>query len=189
MLGAPLIRPLAALSALILLNVGTASAEVVSAGAGGFLVEHDVVVAAGRSRVWQSAVDEVGSWWNDDHTVSGDSGRLQIVAQPMGCFCEQLAGDDGVVHLVVTSVSRNVMLRMTGGLGPLGLMGVSGNMTWEFFDTEDDGTTRVRFTYAVGGYSPDGLDTLAGPVDRVIGDALALLKTHVETTVGNERRD
>ena len=60
---------------------------------------------------------------------------------------------------------------MTGGLGPLGLMGVNGNMTWEFFD--DDNGTRIRFTYAVGGYSPDGLDTIAGGVDYVIAEALA----------------
>jgi len=70
------------------------------------------------------------------------------------------------------------MLRMTGGLGPLGLMGVNGNMTWEFFDAGDD--TRVKFTYAVGGYRPGGLDGVAVPVDYVIGEALGLLKAHVE---------
>ena len=96
----------------------------------------------------------------------------------MGCFCEALAGDDGVVHLVVTSVSTHVMLRMTGGLGPLGLMGVDGNMTWEFFDNTDG--TRVKFTYAVGGYRAAGLDTIADPVDFVIGEALGLLKAYVE---------
>ena len=97
---------------------------------------------------------------------------------------ESLAGDDGVVHLVVTTVSRDVMLRMTGGLGPLGLMGVNGNMTWEFFDAAD-GATRVRFTYAVGGYRAGGLDALAEPVDGVLGEALALLKAHVETDPDN----
>jgi hypothetical protein len=72
------------------------------------------------------------------------------------------------------------MLRMTGGLGPLGLMGVNGNMTWEFFDA--GAGTRVKFTYAVGGYRPGGLDGVAVPVDYVIGEALALLKTHVENS-------
>jgi hypothetical protein len=96
----------------------------------------------------------------------------------MGCFCERLQGDDGIVHLIVTSVSTNVILRMTGGLGPLGLMGVNGNMTWEFFDA--DNGTRVRFVYAVGGYAPGGLDAVAGAVDFVIGEALALLKAYIE---------
>ena len=68
---------------------------------------------------------------------------------------------------------------MTGGLGPLGLMGVDGNMTWEFEDA--DGGTRVRFTYAVGGYMAGGLDQMAGPVDRVLGEALTRLKAFAET--------
>ena len=156
----------------------TANADVTNAGPGGFTTQHELVIKAGRGRVWQAAIDEVGQWWHDDHTISGDAGRMSIDARPMGCFCEDLAGDDGVVHLVVTSVSGNTMLRMTGGLGPLGLMGVNGNMTWEFFD-EGEGT-RVKFTYAVGGYRPGGLAGVAVPVDYVIGEALDLLKAHVE---------
>ena len=166
--------------ALTMLLPFAAHATVADAGPGGFVVEHEVTIDAERGRVWQAAVDEIGQWWNSDHTVAGDAGRLSIDARPMGCFCENLAGDNGVVHLVVTSVSANIMLRMTGGLGPLGLMGVNGNMTWEFFDAEDGAGTRVRFTYAVGGYRPGGLDTLAQPVDGVIGEALSLLKAHVE---------
>lgn len=153
-------------------------AEVVHAAPGGFVVEHEMLVKADRPATWQAAVADIGAWWSDDHTVSGDASRLRIDARPLGCFCEALNGDDGVVHLIVTSVSTNVMLRMTGGLGPLGLMGVDGNMTWEFFD--DAVGTRVRFTYAVGGYRPGGLDGIAGPVDAVIGEALGLLKAHVE---------
>ncbi|MEO1204520.1 MAG: hypothetical protein AAFX10_17580 [Pseudomonadota bacterium] len=144
-------------------------------------------MAAGRGQVWQAAIDDVGLWWSDDLTVSGDASRLSIDARPMGCFCEMLGGDDGITHLVVTTASHAVMLRMTGGLGPLGLMGVNGNMTWEFFDVAGGDATRVRFTYAVGGYSPDGLDALAEPVDRVVGDALKLLKTHVEDDDGDDR--
>jgi hypothetical protein len=71
-----------------------------------------------------------------------------------------------------------VLLRLTGGLGPLGLLGVDGNMTWEFADSEE-GTT-IRFSYAVGGYRPGGLDEMAGPVDFVIGEALQRLKAHIE---------
>lgn len=155
-----------------------ATAEILNAAPGGFTVQHETKIAADRARVWAAAID-IGGWWSDAHTISGDASRMRIDAKPMGCFCEYLEGADGVVHLTVTSVSRNVMLRMTGGLGPLGLMGVNGNFTWEFFDVE--GGTQVRFTYAVGGYSPQGLDTIAAPVDGVIGEALGLLATHVST--------
>jgi hypothetical protein len=51
-------------------------------------------------------------------------------------------------------------------------------MTWEFFDME--GETRIRFTYAVGGYRDGGLLVLAEPVDGVISEALDRLKAHIE---------
>ncbi len=154
-----------------------AAGEVLDAAPGGFTVQHERLIAADRASAWSAALS-VGDWWSDDHTVAGDAGRMRIDPRPLGCFCEYLGGDDGVVHLTVTSVSSEVMLRMTGGLGPLGLMGVNGNMTWEFFD--DVAGTRVRFTYAVGGYYDKGLDSVAVPVDTVIGDALERLKEYIE---------
>jgi uncharacterized membrane protein len=81
--------------------------------------------------------------------------------------------------MTVTTVVPHTILRLTGGLGPLGLMGVEGNMTWEFDEAGDD--TKITFTYAVGGYHAGGLDALAGPVDSVIADALNRLKAFVET--------
>ena len=158
--------------------VGIVQAEVTDAAPAGFTTVHEIIIRAARDETWSAAVNDVGAWWNSSHTVAGDAARMSIDPRPMGCFCESLSASDGVVHLTVTSVSKNTMLRMTGGLGPLGLMGVSGNMTWEFFDSEIG--TRVKFTYAVGGYMKGGLDTIAAPVDSVIGEALHLLKAHVE---------
>lgn len=156
-----------------------AAAEVLDAGRGGFTSVNEVTIGASRAAVWRAAVDEIGAWWSAAHTISGDASRLSISAKPQGCFCEQLGDHAGVVHLVVTMVNPTVILRLTGGLGPLGLMGVSGNMTWEFDDAE--GGTRVRFTYAVGGYLEGGLDAVAAPVDDVIGEALARMKAYIET--------
>jgi len=169
-----------ALIALAPLGYGdVASAEVTDAGPGGFSLVHEVTIAADRSTVWQAAVARVGDWWSDDHTVSGNAGNMRIDAVPLGCFCESFGGHAGVVHQIVTFVNPTVMLRLTGGLGPLGLMGVDGNMLWEFFDDEQG--ARVRFSYTVGGYDPDGLDSIAGAVDFVIGEALMRLKAYVET--------
>ncbi|HNP35674.1 MAG TPA: hypothetical protein PKK10_07465 [Woeseiaceae bacterium] len=164
-----------------------ASADVTSVAPGGFVVEHEQIVRADRALVWDAAIADIGQWWNSAHTVAGDASRLSIDARPMGCFCETLPGDDGVVHLVVTSVSRGVMLRLTGGLGPLGLMGATGNMTWEFFDTEAG--TRVKLMYAVGGYREGGFESIAGPVDSVLGEALSLLRAYVEAKSGNPDSD
>ena len=156
-----------------------ARAEVIDAESGGFSLVHEVTIAAPRQTAWHAAVNEVGQWWSSDHTISGDATRMSIDAQPQGCFCEAIGEHAGVVHLTVTFVNPNVLLRLTGGLGPLGLLGVDGNMTWEFFDAEE-GTT-VRFAYIVGGYRPGGLDKMAAPVDFVIGQALRRLKAYVET--------
>ncbi len=158
-----------------------ATAEVTDVGATGFTLVHEVSVSGSRADAWVAAVHDVGLWWNSEHTISGNAALLTIDARPLGCFCEAAGG--GVVHLTVTVVSRNVMLRMTGGLGPLGLMGVNGNMTWEFSD--DDSGTRIRFFYAVGGYLADGLDSIAGNVDFVIGEALQRLKAYIETGDAN----
>jgi len=155
-------------------------AEVIDSAPAGFSLVNEVHIAAPRDAAWRAAVHEVGQWWSSDHTISGDASNMSIEPKPLGCFCEAIGEHAGVVHMTVTFVNPGVLLRLTGGLGPLGLLGVDGNMTWEFFDAEDDGTT-VRFSYSVGGYRPGGLDTIAGPVDFVIGEALDRLKAHVET--------
>jgi hypothetical protein len=158
---------------------GSAFAEVTDAEKGGFTTVNEVIVDAGREDVWKAAIEDIGIWWSSDHTISGDASRLRITSVPQGCFCESFGAGAGVVHLTVTMVSPGVVIRLTGGLGPLGLMGVNGNMTWEFDDVDEG--TKVKFTYAVGGYRPEGLDTIAEPVDFVIFEALARLKAHIET--------
>lgn len=156
-----------------------AFAEVTDSAANGFTTVNEVVIDAERAESWVAAVRNVGQWWSPDHTVSGDAARMRITPELQGCFCETLGEKAGVVHLIVTMVNPTHLLRMTGGLGPLGLMGLDGNMTWEFEDTEEG--TSVRFTYAVGGYSKDGLDQIAPAVDFVIGEAISRLKAYVET--------
>lgn len=158
----------------------TANADVTSSAPGGFTIEHEVAVPVDRVTAYNAAVKEIGAWWSSDHTITGDASRLSIEPRAMGCFCENLGEGGAVVHLIVTFVNRDVIVRLTGGLGPLGLMGVAGNMTWEFFDTADGGT-RMKWTYAVGGYRPGGLDAVALPVDYVIGEALLRLAAYLET--------
>lgn len=163
-------------------------AEVIGAGPGGFSLVNEVTIDASRATVWTAAVYELGQWWSGEHSISGNPANMSIDPRPQGCFCEAIGEHAGVVHLTVTFVNPQVLLRLTGGLGPLGLMGVNGNMTWELFDA-DDGTL-VRFSYAVGGYQPEGLDSFAGPVDYVIGEALNRLKAHIETgDAGNATPD
>lgn len=165
-------------AALLLLTV-CARGEVLDAAANGFTVKHSTVIAAGRSEVYGAAVDKFAHWWSSDHTISGNAENLFITAEPQGCFCERLGPSAGVVHMTVTFVNPGVILRFTGGLGPLGLMGVSGNMTWEFEEHEQGALVTV--SYAVGGYLDGGLDALAVAVDGVLIEQFDRLKTFVET--------
>lgn len=169
----------ALLVSVLVIDIGSAAADVVDAETTGFTTVNEATIDAPRDIVWRAAIAEIDQWWSSDHTISGEASRLRIDAKPQGCFCEHLGEGAGVVHMTVTMVNPTVLLRLTGGLGPLGLMGVNGNMTWEFSDAEVG--TRVRFTYAVGGYRPGGMDSIAAPVDGVTGEALRRLKAHIET--------
>lgn len=153
--------------------------EVVDSESNGFVISNTTTIAADRLATYVAVVADVGNWWNGDHTVSGNAANLYFETSIPGCFCETLGQGTGLVHMTVTFVNPGVMLRLTGGLGPLGLMGVAGNMTWEFEET--DGKTAVTMKYAVGGYMPGGLDTIAPAVDGVLAEALARLKQFVET--------
>lgn len=163
-------------------------AEVKDASATGFTIVNSTTIAVSPSRVWTALID-VGSWWNSEHTWSGSAKNLSIDPRPDGCFCEKLEKGGGVRHLSVAYVAPGQMLRMTGGLGPLQGLAVAGVMTWTL-KGEGAGTT-LEFTYAVGGYRPGGLVDLAPVVDGVLREQLLRLKALVETgrPDGSGRKD
>jgi uncharacterized protein YndB with AHSA1/START domain len=171
----------ARLGAIVVLSacaVVTARAEVVDAERAGFTTRTSLVIDAPRLEVWRAATDRLQDWWLDDHSITGSAANLRLEAVPQGCLCERLPDGGGVVHLTVTFVSPGVMLRLTGTLGPLGLLGTSGNLVWEFEDA--DAGTRVTWTYVVGGYAPEGLAGMAPAVDRMLASQLQELKEFVE---------
>ncbi len=175
----PCIRRLIAIVTVAFCLSGKVSAEVLDAAANGFTVRYQVAIAADRAAVYAAAVGSIGDWWSSDHTVSGDAANLYLTTSLPGCFCETLGDESGLVHMTVSFVNPGVMVRLTGGLGPLGLMGVAGNMTWEF-DEAESGTV-VTLQYTVGGYMDGGLDTLAPAVDGVLVEAMHRLKSFIET--------
>lgn len=172
-----------AVLAIALLLAELASADVLDARSDGFTVSQSALINASRHDVYRAAVADIGEWWSDAHTMSGDASNMYIEARPQGCFCEALGDNGGVVHMTVSFVNPSVILRLSGGLGPLGLMGVYGNMTWEF-DDSDEGTL-VTWKYAVGGYLPQGLEQIAPAVDSVLTSQLNSLKTFIESRAAN----
>ena len=73
------------------------------------------------------------------------------------------------------------MLVMSGTLGPLLRAGATGTLTFVLMPLHND--TRLEVTYAVGGYLPDGLNTWAAPVDKVLTEQVTRLKSYVETGI------
>jgi hypothetical protein len=54
--------------------------------------------------------------------------------------------------MTVVYADPGKLLRLTGGLGPLQNLAVTGVMTWKL--TEAGGKTTIEMSYKVGGYMP-----------------------------------
>lgn len=169
---------LAAGAAIALLGAPLVSAAAVAdSSAAGFLVHHEAVIHASDSDVY-AAITKVGSWWDGAHSWSGHAENLSLDPRAGGCFCEKLP-NGSVQHMSVVYADPGKQLRLSGGLGPLQGLAVSGAMTFAL-KGGDDGT-RVTFDYMVGGYMPGGVGALAHPVDGVLGIQFARLQRFVET--------
>jgi uncharacterized protein YndB with AHSA1/START domain len=163
----------------LVLIAGPAAAAVVEATPNGFEVQATTHVAATPEAVYAALIRPSG-WWSSDHTYSGDAANLSLEAKAGGCWCERLQGGGGVQHLVVVYAVPGSALRVRGALGPLQGLGVEGALTWTIKPAAGGGSD-VTQTYVVGGFAPGGLAALAAPVDTVLGEQLARLKSSIET--------
>lgn len=171
------VRSIAA--ALAALSAICASPALAQDDANGFVVRHEVNIAAPLARVYDVLVDSIGSWWDSEHTFSRDASNLSIDARPGGCFCERLPNGGGVEHLRVVNVAPRHTLRMVGALGPLQGSGLAGSLTLQFSGVE--GGTNLQLTYSVGGFWEGGFSQIAPHVQAVLGEQLRRLKRFVET--------
>jgi uncharacterized protein YndB with AHSA1/START domain len=155
-----------------------AAAAVADWSANGFTLKITVAIQAAPDEVYRRLVHNVGDWWNPAHTFSGDAHNLTIEDKPMGCFCEKLPNGGGVRHMEVIHLAPGKTLVLTGGLGPLQSMAASGSMSFQL--SAASGGTKLDVTYALAGYFPAGMNTLAGPVDGVLMEQITRLKNYVE---------
>jgi len=158
---------LAALSAVVLAlgSPAPVSAEVKDATPSGFTVENAIKVPVEPMKAWKALVDDVGRWWPKDHTWWGAESVLSIEPRAGGCFCER-KGEQQAQHLLVVFADPGKLLRLTGGLGPLQGMGLSGVLEFRLAPADGGGTT-ITMYYRAGGYTPDDLSKLAPVVDGV----------------------
>ena len=149
-------------------------AAVLESDAGGFVSAHEVEIAAPRARVFEALVAEVGVWWDPAHTYTGDASNMTFSEFP--ALWERFSDEGFVRHMAIDMVRPPATLRLSGGLGPLQPLAVTGSMT---FELEDAGKgTKLAYRYLVNGR---GLQDRAGPVDRVMVGQLERLRRYVET--------
>jgi len=159
------------------ITVPGAAAEVANSAAGGFTVKITSQIHGAQADVYTKLL-HIGEWWSSTHTYSKDAHNLSIEERPGGCFCEKFSEGGGVRHMEVVFVTPGKVLRMSGGLGPLQALGVAGSLTFALSPGETG--TRLDVTYAVGGYSEQGLNLIAPLVDQVLGEQVTRLKNLVE---------
>jgi len=161
-----------------LLSPAMMQGDVADSSANGFNIKIATLIHAGPNEIYDRLVHHVGDWWSSDHTFSQDAHNLSIDDKPMGCFCEKLP-NGGVRHAEVIMVMPNKILVMSGTLGPLQRLAATGTLTFVLLPIKDN--TRLEVTYAVDGYLSEGMNTWAAPVDKVLTEQVARLKSYVET--------
>jgi hypothetical protein len=169
----------AVLAAAALFLAGPASADVIEVTPNGFTMKATTEVAGVSRAVYLALTAQVGSWWDPEHTWSGDARNMSIDARAGGCFCEKLGNGGSVEHMRVLLAEPGKTLRLQGSLGPLQEQAVVGAMTWTL--TEVSGRTRIEMTYVVGGYMRGGFDPVAKLVDQVLSTQVSRLKRLVES--------
>jgi hypothetical protein len=172
-------RHAAAMLVLICALAASARAEVLDTSAGGFAVRTAVEVSAVPRAAYLGLVVWIGSWWHPEHTYSGDARNMSIDPRVGGCWCEKLPNNGAVEHMRIVWLDPEKTVRLTGALGPLQEMPVTGVMTWTFMPGSE-GTT-IEMIYTAGGYAKGGFETTAKAVDQVLTAQVQRLKRFLET--------
>lgn len=108
-----------------------ALADIKDSAANGFTITSSFTAKGSPAEVYRK-IASVGDWWNSEHTYSGDAHNLTLDARAGGCWCEKLAKSGGTVrHMQVETAWPGTLLVLSGGLGPLQQLGVSGAMTFK----------------------------------------------------------
>jgi hypothetical protein len=154
-----------------------AIAAVTNASPSGFLLTIKSTLRTSPKTTF-TKLQQVGSWWNGEHTYSGKAAALTLEMRAGGCFCERW-DSNSIEHGRVLYVEREKALRIHGALGPLQEMAVNGIMHFALEKAGDD--TALTFTYRVRGSPDAALDKVAPVVDRVMTEQLTRLVRFVET--------
>ena len=161
--------------ALILLLAAPAQAEVLSANAHGFEVQHTIQTVTPQPAAFD-AFGQISQWWSKDHTYSGDSANMSLSLNPGGCFCERLPTGGGVEHMRVAYIVPGERIVLTGSLGPLLYEATTGVMDLKI--ERIAGGSRVTMNYRAAGFANGGGEKMAPLVNQVLGDQMARFRKY-----------
>jgi uncharacterized protein YndB with AHSA1/START domain len=164
---------------ILILAAASLRADVTDSAPSGFTIKSTWMIKASPDEVYKRLMNNVGDWWNPQHTWSRDAHNLSIEPKINGCFCEKLPNNGGVRHLEIVYLDPGKTVRFSGGLGPFQSMAVTGVLTIQL--TPGDGITRLSLVYTVGGYFEKGLDTIAPSADLMLKEQFTRLQSYVET--------
>lgn len=162
---------------LFTLAAAPALAAVSNVTPSGFLVTIKTTLRTSPKTTF-AALQQVGSWWNGEHTYSGKASAMSMDARAGGCFCERWESNS-IEHGRVIYAARDKALRIATALGPLQEMAVNGIMHFALEPAGDD--TALTLTYRVRGSPEAALDKVAAAVDRVLVEQVTRLVRFVET--------
>lgn len=171
----------AALVIAALAVVAPAQAEVAAASPGGFLLQAEAELTASPEQTWR-ALGQLGRWWSDAHTYSGDAGHMQVDLRAGGCWCERWDGGNSVQHgrvLLVSQRDEVRTLRFDAPLGPLQEMAVTAVLTFTVAPHANGAT--LAMSYRVSGDPGLNLDQAAPLVDMVLMEQFGRLSRYSAT--------
>ncbi|SHG05249.1 hypothetical protein SAMN04487965_3200 [Microbulbifer donghaiensis] len=168
-------------AALAVLLFGTAgsgmtAAEVVSKSASEFSIKLEQELDTDSATIYRGLAS-LPAWWNPAHSYSGSSDNLSMELRAGGCFCERWERAS-VEHLRVIYAMPDREVRLSGGLGPLQSMPVSGLMQWRIVPVGDK--SLLTWEYRVWGSSANNLDMIAEPVNSVLKEQFDALRNYLE---------
>lgn len=165
-------------AAVFVVSVSAIRADVTASAPDGFIIARTVDVAVAPEAAWRD-LGRIGSWWDPEHTYSGDARNMSLDIRAGGCFCERWSGGEIEHGRVLLAWPAQRTLRLHSALGPLQELGVSGALT--FAIAPHEGGSRVSLTYNVSGSSVSNLEPIAPLVEGVLALQLTRLKRFAET--------
>jgi hypothetical protein len=159
-----------------------AGAAVVESTPTGFAIEEKIHIAETPDRVYAMLI-EPATWWNPQHTISGNAANLSLEARAGGCLCEKLPQGGSVQHLTVIYAAPGATLRLKGAMGPFQSQGVDGVLTFSL--APKDGGTDLVLQNNVGGFMKNGFGDWPHGADMMFTDMVGRIKAHAEAGKGS----